>query len=308
VYVRGEDSTLAFHALDAPSPDDVALVASRTHAQLLKILARHGRSLEGIDDVEDRLRARQPVLASCYSASAGDLQLFGDDAGQRTRKLVGPVGLVSAARDLRAVAEVFGVNVHAGVAVDGRDRARLERLCRYVARPMVCQERLTERPDGRLEYALKKAWKDGTRAVVLEPFDLLARVCALVPPPRFHLIRYHGVLAGHATGRAEVVRARALERASSSPTLPPSAPKQLDLFERDRASVRSSRHPWAWLLKRVFAVDVTACPRCGGKMRVLEIAKDERAAQRVLGELGLGPRAPPQLRPAPPGQLTLAFI
>jgi len=64
---------------------------------------------------------------------------------------------------------------------------------------------------------------------------------------------------------------------------------------------------WAWLLKRVFAVDVTECGRCGGRMRVLEIAADERAARRVLGQLGLGPRAPPAPRPAPPGQLSLAL-
>ena len=33
-----------------------------------------------------------------------------------------------------ALAEVGGVNIHAKVVVDGRDRKRLERLCRYVAR------------------------------------------------------------------------------------------------------------------------------------------------------------------------------
>jgi hypothetical protein len=211
VYVRGEGGALEFRALDAPSADDVAEVAARTHARLVKILDRHGRSLEGLDDVEDALRADEPVLASCYSASASDQQLFGDDAGQRTRKLVGPVGLASATRSRSLVADVGGVNVHAEVAVDGRDRAKLERLCRYVARPMVCQERLSERADGRLEYALKKVWKDGTRAVVLEPFDLLARVCALVPPPRFHLLRHQRARACWRAGRLERERQRARE-------------------------------------------------------------------------------------------------
>jgi len=144
--------------------------------------------------------------------------------------------------------------------------------------------------------------------VVLEPFELLARICAIVPPPRFHLLRYHGVLAGHSRLRARVVPAGA--RAQVAPAAAPAdspVPVQLGLFERDPARVRPSRHPWAWLLKRVFAVDVTQCGRCGGRMRVLEIAADERAARRVLGQLGLGPRAPPAPRPAPPGQLTLAL-
>jgi hypothetical protein len=75
VYVRGVGGVLEFRALRAPSTDDVAWVAARTHARLVKILARHGRSLEGAGEVDDRLRADEPVLASCYSASAGDLHM-----------------------------------------------------------------------------------------------------------------------------------------------------------------------------------------------------------------------------------------
>ncbi|QQR91465.1 MAG: transposase [Myxococcales bacterium] len=34
--------------------------------------------------------------------------------------------------------------------------------------------------------------------MVFEPLDLTTSLCALVPPPRSHLLRYHGVLAAHA--------------------------------------------------------------------------------------------------------------
>ncbi len=54
-------------------------------------------------------------------------------------------------------------------AFDGRDRARLERLCRYVARPPLSQERLSMHPDGRVKLSFKAAWKDGTHAVLLDP-------------------------------------------------------------------------------------------------------------------------------------------
>ncbi len=37
-------------------------------------------------------------------------------------------------------------------------------------------------------------WRDGTTHVAFEPVDFVARLAALVPPPRFHLVRYHGVL------------------------------------------------------------------------------------------------------------------
>lgn len=58
------------------------------------------------------------------------MNLLGAAPGQKTSKLVRPVHLVPSLPKL--VAEVGGVNVHATAAFDGRDRTRLERLCRYV--------------------------------------------------------------------------------------------------------------------------------------------------------------------------------
>ena len=75
-------------------------------------------------------------------------------------------------------------------------------------RPPIALERLTERDEGRVEYAFRKPWRDGTRAVVLTSEDLVARLCAMVPPPRFHLTRYAGVLAPNAKLRSEVVAGR----------------------------------------------------------------------------------------------------
>ncbi|MFN6193922.1 MAG: transposase, partial [Planctomycetota bacterium] len=76
-----------------------------------------------------------------------------------------------------------------------RDRDRLEALCRYAARPAVSESRLAELPDGRIGYALKRRFADGTTAVVMTNAVLMERLCALVPPPRKHLVTYHGVLA-----------------------------------------------------------------------------------------------------------------
>ena len=325
VYVR-DGSALVFHALPAPSAADVLDVAERTHARLEKVLAERGRSLEAPEE---------PVLASCYAASAADVELLGlsrsarrsradtivsarlrralplTRAGQRTTKLVRPVRVVQGA-SARAHANVDGVDVHAEVAFDGRDRPRLERLVRYVTRPPLATERLEEHDGGRVRYAFKKAWKDGTHAVVLEPLDFIARLAAIVPPPRWHLVRYHGVLAANAAERAEVVPAKA-------PAPPPPGGEQLPLplptgaaAEPKPRTAEPSRHPWSWLLMRVFAADVTTCerPGCGGRMRIVEIATRPRDASRVLFDLGLGPRGPPRIRPtrpAPVGQLSLHF-
>src|SRR5439155_15939075 len=85
----------------------------------------------------------------------------------------------------------------------------------------------------KVRYELKKPWRDGTRFVLFEPHDLIARLCAMVPPPWFHMIRFHGVLAPNAKLRKQVV---ASARPSASAALPksPEAPfgvKQLSLFD-----------------------------------------------------------------------------
>jgi len=124
----------------------------------------------------------------------------------------------------------------------------------------------------------------------------LGRLCALVPPPRFHMTRYYGVFASRHRLRARVI--------PSSPQ--PLAPMQLSLLFRTgipeglrEATGTPYRLSWANLLARVFAIDVTVCSKCDGRMKVLEIVTDPHAIARLLH----GARAPP--RPCPPGQLHL---
>jgi hypothetical protein len=129
-------------------------------------------------------------------------------AGQAPLRLVvspTPTPAVTGGDDADPVAEVRGVNLHARQCVDGRDRKQLERLCRYITRPPVAQDRVEPCADGRLELALQSVWKDGTRAILLEPEDLVVRLIAAIPPPRFHMIRYFGVLSSHSALRKEVV-------------------------------------------------------------------------------------------------------
>jgi hypothetical protein len=42
---------------------------------------------------------------------------------------------------------------------------------------------------------LKTPYRDGTTHVIFEPEDFIARLVALVPKPRAHLSRYHGIFA-----------------------------------------------------------------------------------------------------------------
>lgn len=53
------------------------------------------------------------------------------------------------------------------------------------------------------------------------------------------------------------------------------------------------------LMRRAFDIDVLACPRCGGRLRLMATVEDPDAIRAILGALagseGLVGRAPPPL-------------
>jgi hypothetical protein len=168
----------------------------------------------------------------------------------------------------------------------------------------VATERLSRLEDGRLLYRLKHRWRDGTTHIVFEPQELLEKLIALVPPPRFHLVRYHGILGPSAGRRADVVP-RQPPRAPPNDSEPRSGaegerrvPLDEGAMTESRTLPDGSRRParrlaWADLLRRVFAVDVLECPRCGGRMRLLATIHPPDATHSILECLGLPSRAPP---------------
>jgi hypothetical protein len=178
-------------------------------------------------------------------------------------------------------------------------------LCRYVTRPPVAQDRLERLADGRLELRLKHPWRDGTGAILLEPDDLMVRLVSAVPPPRFHLLRYFGVLSSHSSLRKEVVPRPPVDPNAHAP--PPAAGDQLELELDADHDEPAPRKRWAWLLKHIFQADLDTCPRCSGPMRWVEAATSKDAARDLLARLGLGPRPPPAPTPHPLGQLELPF-
>ncbi|WP_227650662.1 transposase, partial [Klebsiella pneumoniae] len=56
----------------------------------------------------------------------------------------------------------------------------------------------------RVRYQLKTPWRNGTTHVEWDPVDFIAKLAALVPPPRAHLTRFHGVFAPNANLRAQL--------------------------------------------------------------------------------------------------------
>jgi len=110
-----------------------------------------------------------------------------------------------------------GFSLHANTHLHGEDREGIERLCVYGARGPLAASRLRELPDGRLAYRMKRKAANGANELVLQPLELLQKLVALVPPPRVHLTRFHGVFAPNAGVRKRVVPERdAPERACAA--------------------------------------------------------------------------------------------
>ena len=176
--------------------------------------------------------------------------------------------------------EERGFSLHAATRIDARNRASLEHLCRYVARPPLAAGRLQLIDNERLSFALKTPWSDGTTHLVLSPLELIEKLAALVPPPRLNLIRYHGVLAPSARDRSKIVPLTAVEEPLSQEAVPSS-------------QQRAHRLAWATLLARVFAIDVSSCDECGGAIRIIAALTDPLSIRAYLEGVGLPARPPP---------------
>jgi len=87
------------------------------------------------------------------------------------------------------VAKAPGFPPHAKLAAAAHERQKLERLCRYITRPAMAEQRLSLTAQGRLRYQPKTRYRDGTTLVVLESLDFIVRLAALVPKTRVNLTR-----------------------------------------------------------------------------------------------------------------------
>jgi len=294
-YVAGPDGQPVFRALPRLSTTDVADVLQVARARILRHLERRG--VISVDDeallVDDDLGQRDPALAQLAAAAVSGLAPAGPEVRRRPVELAfeGRSGVViSAPLSVRE----FGFSLHAATRAGGEDEKGREALLKYVLRPPLASERLLPGPDGLVRIALKKPFSDGTYAIDLDPLSLLCRLAAAVPPPRFHTVRYAGVLAGASKWRTLIV-----PRPAPAPADQPGAPERCPPSNQPDpgARPRSNYRPWAELLRRTFGIDIDTCPRCGARMRLIALITEPPEVARFLRHLG-EPTEPPSRAPA----------
>ena len=181
-----------------------------------------------------------------------------------------------------------GFSVDAAVRIEGSDRAGLERLLRYCARPPFALEHLHQGDAEHLVYHCPKPRPDGPRDLVLTPLELIDRVAALAPRPRTHRHRYYGVLAPNAPLRAAVT--------ALAPAAVPPAPTSAADDEEPCHRV-AARYLWAMLLARIYEAFPLACPICHAEMRIIAFINEAATVKQILEHIGEATQ-PPRIAPA----------
>ena len=273
-----------FFAADPPTLVELAPVLEKIIRRLTKYLERKGIIAKDNDQPFQLEISDEDVFSKLQASSVTYRFATGPSKGKKAMVLrtlpdedhVAKSGLV---------VKNSGFSLHAGVAAKANERDKLERICRYIARPAVSEDRLSLNARGEVVYRFKKPWDDGTTAIKLTQMEFLERLVALVPRPRVHLTRYHGVLGPHYKYRKLIV--------PKTPTQP-----ELTLVgNSDGKPKEPKRISWARLLKRVFSIDIETCPKCAGKMKVIAAIEDPKVIKKILKHLGL-PTEPPPLHPA----------
>jgi Putative transposase len=215
---------------------------------------------------------------------------FGPGAGRKvlTLREAMPIDTETNYETKPLCANEQGFSLHAAVRCHANERLKLERLCRYITRPALANDRIKINAKGQVELKLKTPWRDGTTHHVMLPLEFMQRLAALVPRPRLHLIRFHGVLAPNAKWRPKVVP----QPQDSAKALPAAATTTGSQDPPEHG--RPMRLGWANLLKRVFDLDLTRCPHCGGDLRIVAAILQRQAIEKILNHLGLDPQPPPR--------------
>jgi len=147
----------------------------------------------------------------------------------------------------------------------------------------------------------------GANGVVeLTPFEFLDRLAALVPPPRKHRHRYHGVFApNHKLRRA--VTALAVgnvgqQREATAGGYASDDHATGGCCDANHVTLKprshdTSRIAWVKLMARVGQAFPLACPNCSGDIRLIAFITEPGPIRKILTHLG-EPLDPPPVSPA----------
>jgi hypothetical protein len=201
VFSRDADTGVIFHPAAAPAREKLDAIVRRVHKRAEIWLRRHGY----IDERSLDERSNEPPVQTALDACAAIAMGRGQVATLPNAEAPDDDHDEGAAGKPAVAVERDGFNLHAGVRIERGDDVGRERLVRYAARPPLSLERLRRLPGGRVAYRLKYVTRGRGKFRVMTGLDFMARVAAIIAPPRYPLVRYAGVLGPRSAWRKGIV-------------------------------------------------------------------------------------------------------
>ena len=277
--------------VEAPTDPEIKDLVETLAKRVIRFLKKKGYFRDGItDSVAEEDQSTEELLPGLQAASVQSQIALGERKGQRVRRL-GQLQSSDFQSELKGplCAQVLGFSLHAAVYCAPHEREKLEKLCRYVTRPAVAENRLKLQPNGDIVLRLKNKYSDGTSHLLFSGLEFVEKLAALVAPPRIHLTRFFGCLAPNSKIRSQIV--------PKKPQTPAVLTHASTTDQESTPPKRSRRMGWAQLLARVFAIDMQNCPNCPGELKIISAIVESRAVKRILTHLGI-PDKPPDIAPA----------
>jgi len=193
-----------------------------------------------------------------------------------------------------------GFSLNADVSINAEDRRGLERLIRYCARPVFSGERIkTTKNNEKIIYELNKPSIDGKTELVFSPLEFIDKLAKLIPPPRKHRNRYHGVLAPNSPYRSQVTAYAGKTITAENKQLIEEADKaqQKNTKGDAKAERPKSSYLWAKLITRIFESFPLECPHCKSEMRLVAFITERQPIKKILTYIG-EPSEPPKISEA----------
>ena len=173
-----DDESPRFHRVAAPTQAELQRLLHAIATRVTRALEKQGVLLRDDDspalDIEPDDGFEQLLGAAVHYRIA-----TGPHAGRKALTLRTVDS--SPPPDHPCIAQLSGFSLHAGTVCEAHERDALERLCRYIARPALSNERLSVNDRRQVVYRLKHSFRDGTTHVVLDPIEFMRHI--RVPHP-----------------------------------------------------------------------------------------------------------------------------
>jgi hypothetical protein len=134
-------------------PIPLKMLLARYPSELSKVMSITHRAISTHVDDDDSLLQLQGASLS-YRIAMGPQQ------GQKVFTL--QTLPASTEGEYEQLANTSGFSLHAGASANADEHERLERLCRYISRPAISEQRLSITKHGKVRYELKMRYRNCT--------------------------------------------------------------------------------------------------------------------------------------------------